>query len=145
MRGTRRRCAPRLSADEYQVFAPRFGLEPRAQLRGQVALARLSVARTIAASTQQQAPRSTRCLMPRAPKLLARRSNRVWPALDDKILVSWNALMIRGMVMAARAFGRDDFEASATRSLEFIRNSMWRNGSTTRDLQGRTRAFECVS
>ena len=35
-------------------------------------------------------------------KLLAIRSKRVWPGLDDKILTSWNALAIRGLAIAAR-------------------------------------------
>ena len=35
-------------------------------------------------------------------KLLAIRSRRVWPGLDDKILTSWNALAIRGLGIAAR-------------------------------------------
>jgi hypothetical protein len=117
-----------LSADEYQVFAPRFGLDREPNFEGKWHLHVYQSLEQIAASTQQQSAAVDALLNAARTKLLARRSNRVWPALDDKILVSWNALMIRGMVMAARAFGRDDFEASATRSLEFIRNSMWRNG-----------------
>ena len=35
-------------------------------------------------------------------KLLAIRNSRIWPARDEKILTSWNALMIRGMALAAR-------------------------------------------
>ena len=33
-----------------------------------------------------------------------------------------------GLAIAARAFGREDFTASATRALNFIRSTMWRNG-----------------
>ena len=33
------------------------------------------------------------------------RDRRIWPGRDDKILTSWNALMIRGMAIAARALG----------------------------------------
>jgi uncharacterized protein len=41
----------------------------------------------------------------RAP-LLAARAKRVPPGLDDKILTSWNALMIRGLAVAARHLDR---------------------------------------
>jgi uncharacterized protein len=52
----------------------------------------------------------------------------VRPGRDEKILVSWNALAIRGMARAGRVFGRPEWNASARRALEFIRTSMWRGG-----------------
>jgi uncharacterized protein len=60
--------------------------------------------------------------------LLTLRSMRVWPGRDEKILTSWNALMIRGMAIAARTLDREDLAASATRALEFIRGTLWRDG-----------------
>jgi uncharacterized protein YyaL (SSP411 family) len=59
-------------------------------------------------------------------KLFEARSKRVRPGLDDKILTSWNALMIAGMARAARAFGRDDWLASARRALDFLRARHWK-------------------
>src|SRR6185295_6920007 len=53
---------------------------------------------------------------------------RVRPGCDEKVLVSWNALAIRGMAHAGRVFGRPAWIASARRSLEFVRNNMWRDG-----------------
>jgi uncharacterized protein YyaL (SSP411 family) len=61
-------------------------------------------------------------------KLYAAREKRVRPALDDKVLASWNALMIAGMARAARVFGRPEWLASARRALDFIRRMMWKNG-----------------
>jgi hypothetical protein len=61
-------------------------------------------------------------------KLLAIRAQRVHPARDEKILTSWNALMIRGMAIAARALGSETLAASATRALDFIRRELWRDG-----------------
>jgi hypothetical protein len=61
-------------------------------------------------------------------KLFAAREKRVRPGRDDKILVSWNALAIRGMARAGRVFGRNDWIGSARRALEFIRATMWRDG-----------------
>ena len=46
-------------------------------------------------------------------KLLAIRSKRVWPGLDDKILTSWNALAIRGLAIAARALEQARLRAAA--------------------------------
>ncbi|MBL8519857.1 MAG: thioredoxin domain-containing protein [Betaproteobacteria bacterium] len=58
-------------------------------------------------------------------KLFAAREARIRPGRDDKILVSWNALMIEGLARAAIAFERPDWLAAARRSLTFIRASMW--------------------
>jgi hypothetical protein len=52
----------------------------------------------------------------------------VRPARDDKVLASWNALMISGMAVAARALGREELAASATRALDFVRGTLWREG-----------------
>ncbi len=61
-------------------------------------------------------------------RLFARRETRVRPGRDDKLLVSWNALMIHGLIRAARVFDRPDWLAAATRAIDFIRSTLWRNG-----------------
>jgi uncharacterized protein YyaL (SSP411 family) len=61
-------------------------------------------------------------------RLLAARDRRVRPGRDEKVLVSWNALVILGMARAGRAFARRDWVDSARRSLEHIRQRMWRDG-----------------
>ncbi len=48
------------------------------------------------------------------------RAKRVWPAKDDKILTSWNGLMIRAFSEAARAFQRADYGAAAVRAAELL-------------------------
>ena len=60
-------------------------------------------------------------------KLLAAREKRVRPGRDEKVLVSWNALAIRGMARAGRVFGQEEWTASARRALGFIRAAMWRD------------------
>ena len=117
-----------LTADEFKVFAPRFGLDRAANFEGRWHLHVYQSIEKIAASTKHSSAEVDSLLDNARVKLLAIRQKRVWPARDDKILVSWNALMIRGMAMAGRAFGRKDFEESATRALDFIRSTMWRGG-----------------
>jgi uncharacterized protein YyaL (SSP411 family) len=52
----------------------------------------------------------------------------VRPGRDEKVLVSWNALVIRGMARAGRVFDRPDWIASARRALDHVRTRMWREG-----------------
>ncbi len=61
-------------------------------------------------------------------KLFAARERRVRPGCDDKILTSWNALMIEGIAHASRIFGRADWLHSARRALDFLRSALWREG-----------------
>jgi hypothetical protein len=118
-----------LTAEEYAVFAPRFGLDRPPNFEG--SHWHLHIYQSIdeiAAHTKRTSADVTALIDSARAKLLAIRQQRVWPARDDKILVSWNALMIRGLAIAARAFEREDFIASATRALNFIRSTMWRDG-----------------
>src|SRR5258707_13351344 len=61
-------------------------------------------------------------------KLRLFREQRIRPGRDEKILTSWNALMIGGMAHAARIFGREDWLARARAALDFIRHTMWKDG-----------------
>ena len=61
-------------------------------------------------------------------KLFAARETRIRPGRDDKVLTSWNALMIEGMAHAARAFDRNEWLVSAQRAMDCIRNTMWKDG-----------------
>ncbi len=64
--------------------------------------------------------------------LLARRSARPRPHLDDKVLTAWNGLMIAAFARAARVLGSGDRHlAAARRAAEFIRSRLWRASSRT--------------
>jgi uncharacterized protein YyaL (SSP411 family) len=60
------------------------------------------------------------------------RARRVWPGRDEKILASWNGLMLRGVATAARAFARNDFTTLAVRNAEFLAREMVRDGRVMR-------------
>jgi uncharacterized protein YyaL (SSP411 family) len=53
-------------------------------------------------------------------KLLAVRNQRVWPSRDDKVLVSWNGLMIDAMAQTGAALGESCYIAAAEKAAEFI-------------------------
>lgn len=52
--------------------------------------------------------------------LLKEREKRSRPRLDDKVLTSWNALMIKGYVDAYRVFDEPDYLNSAIKNAQFI-------------------------
>ena len=62
------------------------------------------------------------------------RNKRVKPGLDDKILTSWNAMMLRGYIDAYRAFGEERFLNSAIKNADFLsNNAISRNNEITRN------------
>jgi uncharacterized protein YyaL (SSP411 family) len=64
--------------------------------------------------------------------LLAARSGRVRPGLDDKVLAAWNGLMLRALAEAARTLDRDDYLHAAERNAEFVLTAMRRGGRLLR-------------
>jgi uncharacterized protein len=117
-----------LTPEEYAVFAPRFGLDRKPNFEGKWHLHVYRLVEQVAGSLGMEMPRAIELLDSARAKLLAIRNRRVWPGRDDKILTSWNALAVRGMAVAARALGRADLMHSATRALDFIRATLWRDG-----------------
>lgn len=48
------------------------------------------------------------------------RQKKVMPALDDKVLTSWNGLMLKGFAEAYGAFGKPAYLAAAKKNAEFL-------------------------
>ena len=65
-------------------------------------------------------------------QLAAARARRPRPGRDDKILASWNGLMLRGIAEAARAFDDSDYRALAVRHAEFLARAFVREGRVAR-------------
>jgi hypothetical protein len=73
-------------------------------------------------------------------KLYTVRERRVWPGRDEKILASWNGLMLRAMAEAARVFANDEYRTAAVRNGEFLWREMVRDGRVYRThTRGETR------
>ena len=117
-----------LTAHEFAVFAPRFGLDREANFEGRWHLHVVASGEDIAQQLGRRPAEVDSLIDAARRKLLALRTLRVRPARDDKVLTSWNALTIRGLAIAARALARADLAASATRILDFIRTTLWRDG-----------------
>ncbi len=72
-------------------------------------------------------------ILARAKRVLYEaRAQRVWPGRDEKILASWNGLMLRGVAIAARVFARSDFRDLAVQNAEFLSREMVKNGRVMR-------------
>ena len=66
-----------------------------------------------------------RALKASRQSLLAVRKRRPRPYLDDKILVSWNGLMISAFARASQTFGDPRYRKAAARSADFILRKLY--------------------
>ena len=118
-----------VAEDEYAALAPRFGLDRSPNFEGSHwhlhAFREVSdVARDTGATEAETAERIDRALA----TLFEARARRVRPGRDEKVLTSWNGLMIKGMATAGRILEAPELVASAERAVEFIRGAMWSGG-----------------
>jgi len=58
-------------------------------------------------------------------KMFATRSKRVRPHLDDKVLASWNGLMLGALARAYAVLGDPAYRAAAEKNLAFIQAKLW--------------------
>lgn len=65
-------------------------------------------------------------------RLLAQRKKRTRPFQDDKILTSWNGLVVHALVEAGVAFGETRYLQAARQALFFIRNHLFEKGTLWR-------------
>jgi uncharacterized protein YyaL (SSP411 family) len=117
-----------LTAAEYAAFSRRFGLNRAANFEAEWHLHAYESVEDIAQTLGEPATSIAGLLASARAKLLKARELRVWPARDEKILTSWNALMIKGLAIASRVLHRTDLADAATGAVDFIRHTLWRDG-----------------
>jgi len=111
----------------YPVFARQFGLDRRANFDGKwhlhdyFGVPPMLEEFNLDAEEYRSERERTRQL------LLDTRATRIRPGLDDKVLTSWNALVIRGLASAARVFMRQDYFDIAQRCLQALKKECWRD------------------
>ncbi len=71
-------------------------------------------------------------------KLLDTRSKRIWPGLDDKILTSWNALMITAFAKGYRITGDEKYLNAAKNGISFIEKNLFVDGQLLRTFKNDT-------
>ncbi len=117
-----------LSNEEAELFCHYFGITPEGNFEGRNVL-HIPLPLEEFAELRGIPAEELRSLLEKARiKMLKRREVRERPFKDDKILVSWNGLMIDAMVKAGTALKKNGFKESAIKAAEFIKSHLWQEG-----------------
>jgi uncharacterized protein YyaL (SSP411 family) len=117
-----------LEPDEYRVLARRFGLDREPNFEGAWHLHAFVALDEVAREMKIPEAKAGSLLDAARAKLLAARGRRIRPGLDDKVLTSWNALMIRGLAIAGRLLDEPALTDAAVGAVDFLHREAWREG-----------------
>lgn len=124
-----------LDEEEARIVLTYYGVRPEGNFEGRTILSiprpPTEVARGLGISLEE-----LEAVVARArARLLAWRERRVKPARDEKILTSWNGLMLRAFAEAAAALERDDYRQAAEANARFLLGHLRRQGRLLRSFK----------
>lgn len=109
-----------LNSDDADLFMTAYGFhEPQSFEHGRVLYLPITVAE-LAAERSIDASALEMRLATMRNQLLAVRTKRPSPLLDDKVLTEWNALMIQGLATSGQIPGREHDLELATKAADFL-------------------------
>jgi len=116
-----------------QWFCYRYGVEPEGNVRndphgefaGRNILYQARTVAEVARKFDTDVAIVARKLDEAASSMLTARSKRVRPHLDDKILSSWNGLMISAFALGAQVLGEARYRDAACRAADFILSRLY--------------------
>ncbi len=117
-----------LQADDYAIFARRFGLDSAANFEGAWHLSARAALADIAAESNQSLADIGAAIARAREILFNHRRSRIAPQRDEKLLTAWNALAIRGLAIAGRILQRNDLIDAAAAAADFIAAKLFVNG-----------------
>ncbi|CAH9016651.1 thioredoxin domain-containing protein [Candidatus Nitrosacidococcus sp. I8] len=135
---------PILDDSEYQLANQYFGLDQPSNFEDYWHLHCTISEEILAQKLELPLDSTQKQIITIKEKLRVARSNRIYPTRDEKILTSWNGLMIKGMVTAGQVLDQPNFIDSAEKALRFIHNNLWINDrllATYKDKKSRYPAY----
>lgn len=121
-----------LGASESELFCAYYGVSKKGNFEGRVILNTPLVLEEFATMNGKD-PIELKKLFDSQRKILwEEREKRPHPLKDDKILSSWNGLMIAALAKAGRALNDDSAIQAALSSVQFIRKNLWKKGRLLR-------------
>jgi uncharacterized protein YyaL (SSP411 family) len=119
-----------LGAEDAAIFARRYGVEGRGNVQ-EDPHGEFGGRNILFLNHDREGTADSPVVARSREKLLAIRSKRPRPHLDDKILTAWNGMMISAFVKGARILKEPRYELAARGAIDFLRHKLWREPDST--------------
>lgn len=128
---TRAQLVALLTPEEFTVASRYFGVTEQGNFTDHSHPAPLPNQNVLSIADPALAPAEEMLLASAKEKMFAARSHRVRPHLDDKVLASWNGLMLGAFARAYAVLGDERYRAAAEHNLAFIQSKLWKPAEGT--------------
>jgi uncharacterized protein YyaL (SSP411 family) len=116
----------------FDLFVTAYGVSNQGNFEGRNILHRVTSDTTLAEAFGLSREAVSASLESARQRLLARRSSRPRPALDDKVLTEWNGLVLIALAETARALDRPDYLTAAEALAGFALERLFSDGRLLR-------------
>jgi uncharacterized protein len=120
-----------LTAGEFQVAARYFGVTQKGNFVDHSDPDPLPNQNVLSVADPNLTPGERELLEAAQEKMFQARRRRVRPSREDKVLASWNGMMLGAMARASAVLGEESFRAAAEKNLAFLRGHLWEEQSRT--------------
>jgi uncharacterized protein YyaL (SSP411 family) len=121
-----------LGEEDGEIVNRYYGVTPHGNFEGKNILHVVINGATLAADEEISLEKFDELVVTAKSKLLEARSRRVAPQRDDKVLTSWNGMMLRAFSEAGAVLGNSDYIAIAKQNANFLLDRMVKDGRLLR-------------
>jgi uncharacterized protein YyaL (SSP411 family) len=122
---TRAELSKLLAPEEFNVAARYFGITEEGNFTDHSHPSPLPNQNVLSVA-EPNLPESDKALLASAKKKMsAARSQRIRPHLDDKVLASWNGLMLGAFARAYAVLGDEKYRVAAEKNISFLQIKLW--------------------
>ena len=122
---TREELQKLLTPDEFKVASKYFGVTDQGNFVDHSDPDPLPKQNVLSIAHPKLAPAEEPLLKSAKEKIFAARGNRVRPHLDDKVLASWNGLMLGAIARAAVVLDDPNYRSAAEKNFAFLKQKLW--------------------
>jgi len=117
-----------LTVDEFNVAVKSFGITKEGNFVDHSHSSPLTGQNVLSIVNPDVAAADQPLLAAAKAKMLAARAKRIRPHLDDKVLASWNGLMLGAFARASAVLGDRKYHDAAEKNVTFIKEKLWQSG-----------------
>jgi len=128
---TREELSALLTPEEFKVADRYFGLTDQGNFTDHSHPSPLPNQNVLSIVDPVLTPADREFLASAKQKMFAARAKRIRPHLDDKILASWNGLMLGAFARAYAVLGDEKYRLAAERNVAFIQLKLWQPPGAT--------------